>query len=378
MKSFILCGYRNNKRRAFYVHAENAPEALAKANEDGYDRLLLVSDDMSSSTTTPAQHRRVQKRVPAWAMLRIAEGNRRDRTLGIVFLMLSKMWLSVVVLLGLIAMNRLSGRPFGPADIVLTSLLIVPLILMVSVATRTTAFERIEQAMLRGRWDQALSLLGKARKEVKMSRYKPGELDLARKESVILCRMGRTEEGVALARTLRDQEGVSEFDAAITESIVFASVEMHDEALDAASRAAELEPDRPHAWIMIAESGAASGQPDLARDALATARTLPMSVLVEPVLAYVEGCVANCAGEHEIALTHLARFREWAAGRQHMSSTVGLDAYAAAQQVIALGSLGRLEDAKRLYDGTVRFLIVQKQSILRVRCEAALGMAAKG
>jgi tetratricopeptide (TPR) repeat protein len=332
------------RKRTERVSAESAAEALAQLGGAGWRDLELLSDAIFATLGTPAaeaQRPQVEATFDPNEELSFSRFGTRWQ----VWMLIKKGgWVLVALALWLL-WRRATGRVFDGWEPTLWLSLFGMLAVAAYMLWSTGRYKRLVRASAAGRWEETL------RRAESLQRSSIGKLivpsELAFRRAGALLGLGREAEALAVLANA-DRNGTPEWAFEARLGDFHARRKRLDEALACFQRCVELGGQHAESHLSLAEflAGYQMRDPVGARAALAQARSLPLAATVQWAVERIEAMIAIEEGRFDEALGHLQRSRSallrMADGGLHALQFAGYAAYAA----IALGGLGRREEAR--------------------------------
>jgi len=332
-------------RRIERVTADTPAAALDSLASLGWRDLQLVTDSIFAEMATPAAMA-TRPRVEATYTPEEQLGFSRYGLPWQVWMALKKGGWIVVVAFGLWLLRRAMGSPSTVWD-VLALVLSLGLVATWSVGVWSGGrYRRTVLAGYAGRWEEALRRVAKLERS-SIAKYIPPS-DFAFRRATALLALGREAEAMAVVERA-DRTGTPEW------AFHARTADLHVRRRDAASALACLEravaagAEHADSYLSLAETQAGDlmRDPAAARETLARARTLPIASRSEWAVERIEAMIAVEEGRFEDALPHLSRARSAYLQIADRTTSCMLLAHLGAYAAIALGGLGRRDEARR-------------------------------
>jgi hypothetical protein len=333
------------RRRTERVEAASAAAALAALAARGWSDLELLTDAIMANVSTPAveAHRpMVEKTFAPEEQV----GFLRHGRLWELWMLVKKGGWVFLVLVTYFVWRRLDGARWSGWDHFLLLLLVFIPLTTAAVLWSSGRYRRMLMAGAAGRWEEALRRLDALERSRIGKLIGPLELGIRRANALV--GLGRDAEALTVVdRIDRAAQPEWMFEGRVGE--LHARRRRREEALACYRRAAELGGEHAEAHLALAEhlAGFLERDPAGAAAALERARAFPIARSLQWAVDRVEAMIAVEEGRYEDALRHLASSR---AGFHNNLAGSGLDrgfvAHLAAYAAIALGGLGRVEEAR--------------------------------
>jgi len=296
------------------------------------------------------EKRRRTTKIPAWYQRRLMTSRGLGEYGVHLLFMLSKSWLSMIILGVFFGWRRTAGFPFGLLDGVICVMFVVPFALAALIMFGSNVETEVGNLAIRGRWDDVLVMLPKYHKKLAKAMGEPrAELATALWEGRARAKLEGREQALQRVNRAIAQDETPSADALLVLAQVLLELEEHEEAREVAQQIIDLDPDRIEGWVLVVELEAVDlMNPEAARIALDQARTLPKWADFGPTTDYVIGVTLAGEVQHEEAIELLEPFRDWADGfgdRLPLAHAAG--AQAEAHIVCSLLALGRDDEAKQ-------------------------------
>lgn len=333
------------RRRTERVDSASGAAALAELAGRGWRELELLTDNIMASVDTPGAqaHRPLVEKVfdpeEHFAFFR------RGKAWELWMLVKKGGWI-FLVMVAYFAWRRWSGARWSGWDQVLLAAILVGVGSVIAMRWSSGRYRRMLVASAAGRWPEALRRLDGLERSWVGKLVPPLELGIRRANA--LNGLGRETEALAVIASLdRSAQPDWMFEARVGE--LHARRRDRAQALACYRRAVEVAGEQAETHLALAEhlAGFLERDPDGAAAALERARAYPIARSVQWAVERVEAMIAVEEGRYEAALQHLARsrasfFANLTDGGLHRGFLAHLAAYAA----IALGGLGRHDEAR--------------------------------
>jgi tetratricopeptide (TPR) repeat protein len=346
MGRFFLAGTDPaGRRRTESVEAPSAAAALAELAGRGWRDAELLTDGIMANVSTPAveAHRPlVEKTFDPEEQVGFLRGGLAWQ----LWMLVRKGGWVVLAVIAYFAWRRLSGVRWTGWDHFLLLAILVIVASTAAVFWSSGRYRRMLLASAAGRWEDALRRVDRLERSSLGKLIPPLELGMRRANALL--GLGREMEALAvIARLDRSAQPEWMFEGRLGE--LHARRRRLDEALACYRRSVDVGGEQAETHLALAEYLAGF----LARDAagaaaaLARARAFPIARSIEWAVERVEAMIAVEEGRYEAALQHLARARSsFLANMADAGLHRGFLAHIAAYAAIALGGLGRHDEAR--------------------------------
>jgi len=378
-REFLISGLKDGDRRAEYVTAKTAQEAVFKGEDMGLTDVQLLTTDSSSRLPIDRAIRAANREaMPAWFAARLIQAGPVEAYILNVLNIYRILWYFPALALAVVIIHLALGYPPNWIEAVAVLVAAFPFAFFALTGAYAGLFQQdpgaIDRAFLAADWDKVIELTHIS---------DPAAVDPAlligrtRWRAKAYAAKGDIQQATQLIDSLKSIDGLGDPLRLTMLGGVYETAREFDNAVRAYEDALHADPDFAEAWLALALVLAVHMRSaDDARDALAHAESLPIA---EPVRAMVQLCQASIAieeGDPKTALHHLAVARDLLERNLQSNPLLALSiAGADASCALAHASLGDVRQAEQHLDRARPLLSLHIPEAIR-RCEeeiAAIG-----
>jgi hypothetical protein len=350
------------------VVADSADEAVRLLREQGYDEVVLHTDDVMALFT---RQRAVAEHISPADYIRLRD---LPPGLGLFVVITLRVYRKMAILTALMAVAlmelRFSGFPWAFWDSLCVTILLLPpafALATVLLGGRTGArYRQMLDALYWGRWEEALW---------RVDRVGPraSSHEIAVRKAQALAGMDRLDEGLRLVKPFGDGRDVPGWFYRSMLARVYEFARLHDHVIAQLEQAVEFAPDNATMLLSLAQHVIQYKRDALwARELLSQAREHALSDMTAPYADQLEGLILLEEGRPRDALSILEATHKVFHARRHMPLGYLPVEQAMLGCALAHAALGESAEAMALY-AKVRPRLVALRSHVVDRCDRAIG-----